>query len=75
MKQILAPVNYELLDIAILVGFDKNFTSVEEDVGSFQLCVLIFTDPAFFPSHTIVNFSLDLITVSGTAGTFCWLVT
>ena len=70
MKQILAPVNYELLDTAILVGFDKNFTSVEEDVGSFELCVLIFTDAAFFPSHTAVNFSLDLITVSGTAGTF-----
>ena len=52
----------------IRVGFNRNFTSVQEDVGNFELCVEVLTDPAFFPTHTGVDFSLDLITISGTAG-------
>ena len=44
------------------------FTSVQEVDGSVELCVLIFTNLSFFPMHTAVNFSLDLVTVTGTAG-------
>ena len=50
----------------ILVGFDGNFTSVNESVGSFELCVEIFTDPSLLPSS--FDFNLDLVTIPGTAG-------
>ena len=54
----------------ITVGFERNFTSVDEGVGSFDnLCVRIFTDPDLLPTHTNFSFSLALATVSGTAGT------
>ena len=57
----------------ILVGFERNFTSVDEDVGSFELCVRILSDPSSFPTHTDLSFSLDLETLSATAGTNCML--
>ena len=53
----------------IVVGFERNFTSVDERNGSFELCVQIFTDPDLLPAHTNFTFSLALATVSGTAGT------
>ena len=54
--------------LVVLVGFERIFTSVDEDIGSFELCVRIFTEAAFLPTHVDIDFSLDLITVSGTAG-------
>jgi hypothetical protein len=54
----------------ILVGFERNFSLVFEDDGSFELCVRIFTNPTFFPSHVSVDFSLNLITLPGTAGMY-----
>ena len=54
----------------LIVGFetDSEFTSINESIGSFELCVRIFTDAALLPTHTNFNFSLDLISVPGTAG-------
>lgn len=48
----------------ILVGFEKIFTSVREDSGTVELCVSILDEV----SLTTYNFSLDLISMSGTAG-------
>ena len=53
----------------ITVGFEEIFTSVGEGNGSFELCVVILTDRALLPTHTVFNFSLDLLSVPGTAGT------
>ena len=50
----------------ILVGFNRTFTTVGEDVGSFQLCVEIMTDASLLP--TSFEFSLNLETISDTAG-------
>ena len=60
------------LDIfaVILVGFERQFTSVREDSGSVELCVRIFTEEAFLPTYMQVNFVLDLVSISGTAGGF-----
>ena len=55
------------LIIDILVGFERNFTSINESVGSFKLCVEVFTDPLLLPAS--FDFSLNLITIPGTAGT------
>ena len=51
----------------ILAGFEMDFTSVNESVGSFELCVRIFNDPASLPNHTEINFSLELLSTSGSA--------
>lgn len=51
---------------SITVGFERTFTSVSEDVGSFELCVNIST-----PDITIsenVQFSLNLFSIQDTAG-------
>ena len=47
---------------------------MDEGIGSFELCVQIFNDPAFIPTHAEINFSLDLASLSGTAGlaNFCY---
>ena len=42
------------------------FTSVDESIGSFELCVEIFTDPSLLPPT--FDFSLDLVTIPGIAG-------
>ena len=55
-----------LLITDILVGFERNFTSINESLGSFELCVEIFTDPLLLPAS--FDFSLNLITIPGTAG-------
>ena len=34
----------------------------------FELCVLILTEAVFLPTHVDINFSLDLMSVSATAG-------
>lgn len=49
----------------ILVGFEKILTTIDEDIGSFELCIRIFTDHTLLPNFSI---SLDLSTVNGTAG-------
>ena len=56
----------ELIAGSITVGFERNFTSISEDVGSFELCVSIST-----PGITIsenVYFSLNLFSVQDSAG-------
>ena len=60
--------NYYCLSylVAILVGFEKNFSRVDEDVGSFELCVMIFTDVSLLP--TSFEFFLSLSSIPGTAG-------
>ena len=52
----------------IEVGFERIFTRVDENIGSFELCVQIFTDTALLPTNIDFTFSLDLITVTDTAG-------
>ena len=52
--------------VAILVGFEKNFSRVDEDVGSFELCIMIFTDVSLLP--TSFEFFLSLSSIPGTAG-------
>ena len=49
----------------ILVGFEQILTTVDEDIGSFELCIRIFTNHTLLPEF---NISLDLSTVAGTAG-------
>ena len=53
--------------VVILVGFEEIFTSVDEGIGAFDLCVRIFNDPSFLPLNIEIFFSLDLATVSGSA--------
>ena len=50
----------------IVVGFERIFTSVDEDVGSFELCVEILTNTSLLPNS--FEFSLNLLTNSDTAG-------
>ena len=50
----------------IHVGFERIFTPVTEDIGSLELCVEIFTDAFLLPAN--FDFSLNLVTISGTAG-------
>lgn len=52
----------------IRVGFERIFTSVREDSGIIELCVSIFTEAASHPTYTQLNFSLNLISIPGTAG-------
>ena len=54
--------------LVITVGFERNFTAVDEDIGLFELCVRIFNDPSLLPMHTSFSFSLDLQSQPGTAG-------
>ena len=51
---------------AVHVGFEKNFTSVYEAAGQFELCVHVFTETQYLPKK--FNFSLDLVSVVDTAG-------
>ena len=50
----------------IFVGFVETFTPVIETVGAFELCVAIFTNASLLPDS--FQFSLNLITIPGTAG-------
>ena len=57
-----------ILFTVIIVGFERNFTSVDESIGSFELCVGIFTEVRFLPA--MFEFSLDLFTATNTAGSY-----
>ncbi len=48
------------------VGFERNFTSVNESVGLFELCVRVFTEVESF--NVSFSFSLNLTSTSVTAG-------
>ena len=52
----------------ILVGFETIFTSAHEGNDTVEVCVRIFTEAALLPTHLNMSFSLNLVTVSGTAG-------
>ena len=52
----------------IVVGFERTITSVDEGDGSFELCVQILTEAELLPTHLDFSFSLDLNSLSGTAG-------
>jgi hypothetical protein len=56
----------ELITGSITVGFERNFTSISEDVGLFELCVSIST-PGISISEN-VYFSLNLFSVQDSAG-------
>ena len=64
------PIITDILFISteILVGFETVFTSAHEGNDTVELCVRIFTDVALLPTHINMSFSLDLVSVSGTAG-------
>ena len=49
------------------MGFERRFTSVNESVGSFELCVRIFNNATLL--LTDFEFSLDLVSNANTAGT------
>ena len=52
--------------LVAVVGFEREFVSVNEDAGSFQWCVHIFTSASLLPANT--EFSLNLFSVAGSAG-------
>ena len=52
--------------LVAVVGFERVFTSADEDAGSFQLCVRIVTDASLLPIST--EFFLDLLSVPASAG-------
>ena len=58
---------YDIVLVA-LVGFERKFTSIDENVGSFQLCVAIVTDASLLPRNT--EFSLDLLSIADSAGNY-----
>ena len=53
----------------IFVGFERNYTAVNEGIGSFQLCVRIFTEASLLPIHINFSFFLSLESLPGSAGT------
>ncbi len=60
-----------LLDLS--VGFTRELTRVSEGVGSFELCVSIFIpelNPSRGPFQLANPFSLQLMSVNGTAGEY-----
>lgn len=54
--------------IEIIVGFEKTFTSVDEEDGSVELCVLVFNESFILPPDT--DFNLILVSVPNTAGMY-----
>ena len=59
---------YSLSTGSVTVGFERTFTSISEDVGSFELCVNIST-PGISISEN-VYFSLNLFSVQDSAGIY-----
>ena len=55
-----------ILDAEVTVGFERNFTSVSESVGSFELCVHVFTEVELF--NISFGFNLNLSSTPITAG-------
>ena len=62
--------DYLFYHAVLVVGFESVSSRVDEDVDSHELCVRIFTDAVLLPIHTNFSFSLDLITVPGTASIY-----
>ena len=56
----------------VLVGFETPFYSVCEDVGQFQVCVVVVRPPQSEPLNQ--TFSLSVSTSIGTAGTYVIVV-
>lgn len=54
--------------VVLVVGFERVFSQIDEEIGSFELCIRIFTEVGLLPTYTNFNFSLNLVSVSGTAG-------
>ena len=54
--------------LVAVVGFEREFVSVNEDADSFQWCVRIFTSASLLPANTV--FSLNLFSVAGSAGMY-----
>ena len=61
-------LSINLLSPVILVGFEQIFTRVDEEIGSFEICIKIFTSTSHLPVD--FGFSLNLITMPGTAGMY-----
>ena len=60
-----------LLKLSVItVGFERINTTVDENIGSFLLCVRIFTGPDLLPAHTNFSFSLNLISIPNSAGRY-----
>lgn len=69
IANIAAANNQFMFSTSVLtVGFERILTSVVEDVGSLELCVRVFTEASFLPSHTNINFTLCVDSMEGTAG-------
>ena len=60
--------SFMLIPTGIVVGFETIFTSADEGNDTVELCVRIFTEAAMLPTHINMSFSLDLVSMSGTAG-------
>ena len=58
--------------LVIVVGFERTFTSIVESNDSLELCVIILTDSNLLPTHTVISFSLSLLSVPGTAGIYTY---
>ena len=48
------------------VGFERELVAINEDTGSFQWCVRVFTNASFLPINA--DFSLGLLSVADSAG-------
>ena len=61
-----------ILISGVLVGFEQPSYSVREDVGQFQVCVVVVRPPQSEPLNQ--TFSLSVSTTTGTAGTYVIVV-
>ena len=52
----------------VLVGFEQPFYSIREDIGQFQVCVVVVRPPQSDPLNQ--TFFLSVSTKTGTAGTY-----
>ena len=71
MNRVYMPLKIVIFIHAVLVvGFETVSSHVDEEIGSFVLCVRIFTEAALLPMYTNFSFSLSLVSVPGTAGIY-----
>ena len=52
----------------VLVGFEQSFYSLREDIGQFQICVMVIRPPE--SGSLSRTFSLSVSTIAGTAGMY-----
>lgn len=52
----------------VVVGFEQSFYSLHEDIGQFQICVVVIRPPE--SGSLSRTFSLSVSTIAGTAGTY-----